>query len=110
MLNNNAELDNGVYNEPEEKKDEKPKDELTGLDVQILSNPAEEAPAPVIDSNMVSAVQSLNNSAVMVDEEKIEKMSEMYGYQYDFVLNHLDNDELNHATTTYFLLDCEKEF
>ena len=41
MLNNNAELDNGVYNEPEDKKkDEKPKDELTGLDEQILSNPA----------------------------------------------------------------------
>ena len=42
MLNNNAELDNGVYNEPEEKKqetslqeDQKPDDGLVGLNMQF---------------------------------------------------------------------------
>ena len=38
MLNNNAELDNGVYNEQEEKEkllQQKEKDDLKGLDEQI---------------------------------------------------------------------------
>ena len=35
MLNNNAELDNGVYNEQEEKEKLQQQDDLKGLDEQI---------------------------------------------------------------------------
>ncbi len=57
MLNNNAELDNGVYNEQENKKEEEekaePKDDgLKGLDMQMDQSPALEA--PVLDSNAQS--------------------------------------------------------
>ena len=109
MLNNNAELDNGVYNEPEEKKAAKKDDKLTGMNEVIQQSPVAEQATPMIDSQMVSALNSLNNSAVMVDEERIESMGK-FGYRSEYVLECLDNDELNHATTSYFLMDCEKEF
>ena len=69
MLNNNAELDNGVYNEQEEKKkeevneqplDKKQDDGLTGLDQQIDNlqptpmDPADGTVTPVLDSNLQS--------------------------------------------------------
>jgi len=29
----------------------------------------------------------------------------MYGYEFDYVKDQLESDELNHATTCYFLID-----
>ena len=46
----------------------------------------------------------------MVEPERVEYMEEMFGYRYNYVIEQLENDELNHATTTYFLLEAEKEF
>lgn len=76
MLNNNAELDNGVYNEQEDKKkdeddkqqaEKKPDDGLTGLDQQIDNLPPVNADdggaaTPILDSNLQSQLQSLNTS------------------------------------------------
>lgn len=46
----------------------------------------------------------------MIDEEKIHKMKDLYGYEPEYVYDQLENDELNHATSTYFLMNQEKEF
>jgi uncharacterized protein YlxW (UPF0749 family) len=114
MLNNNAELDNGVYNEAEEKKEEAKKDELVGLDDKIESEQPAEEPSnqgPVVaESAMQSVLNSLNTSQVAVDEDRIEKMEQHFGYGFDYVVDQIENDQLNHASTCYFLLDCEKEF
>ena len=96
MLNNNAELDNGVYNEDEhEKQEDKAEQEdddgLVGMNQQILSNPKEDnimnenvyanhknekpgsssEPNSNPQSNFQSGINSLNTSIVNVDEEKI---------------------------------------
>ena len=127
MLNNNAELDNGVYNEQEEKKKEeeakqpkesekKADDGLTGLDQQIDNlepspmDHGDGSTTPVLDSNLQSQLQSLNTSQQMVDADRVERMEEQFGYDYNYVIDQLESDTLNHATTTYFLMDTEKEF
>ena len=115
MLNNNAELDNGVYNENEEKAKEEEQDGLKGMDLQL------EAPAPASDntgaqaetfpiSNINSNIGSLNTSQIMVDEDNVDKMQQRFGYDPNYIISELNNDELNHATTTYFLIDKTKEF
>ena len=42
----------------------------------------------------------------MVNEDNVEKMENRFGYDPNYVIGELNNDELNHATTTYFLIDC----
>ena len=104
MLNNNAELDNGVYNENEEKdqtpntpKKEKDKadaavdDGLMGLNMQIENkgNPGYEkdnAPSSQIESNATSNLHSLNTSQIVVDTEKAQKLEDLYGYDYDYII------------------------
>lgn len=46
----------------------------------------------------------------MIDEENVDKMQARFGYDPNYVISELNNDELNHATTTYFLIDKTKEF
>lgn len=46
----------------------------------------------------------------MVDADRVERMEEEFGFEYNYVIDQLENDQLNHATTTYFLMDTEKEF
>ena len=101
MLNNNAELDNGVYNEDEHEKQEEAEKEdddgLVGMNQQILSNPKQDNimnenvyanhknekdgpshstsnPNSNPQSNFHSGINSLNTSIVAVDEEKINQM------------------------------------
>lgn len=79
MLNNNAELDNGVYNENEEKdqpqnspvqEKEAADDGLMGLNMQIDNKgpgmlggqAADPAPSSNIESNATSNLHSLNTS------------------------------------------------
>ena len=63
-----------------------------------------------IDSMPPSNIHSLNNSQEMIDREKIEKIEEMFGFDQEYLISQIENDELNHATTTYFLIDQQKEF
>lgn len=37
-------------------------------------------------------------------------MEDLYGYDYDYIIESVENEELNHATTVYYLIDQEKEF
>ena len=46
----------------------------------------------------------------MIDSERVDKMTAEFGYEFDYVIDNLESDNLNHATTTYFLMDTEKEF
>lgn len=137
MLNNNAELDNGVYNENDEKEESgaqnspakaQENDGLTGLDQQIdndvepnLLQPQDNKSAadnvavsmigpPQVESNATSNLHSLNTSQIVVDTEKACKLEERYGYDYDYIIESLENEELNHCTTAYYLLDQQKEF
>jgi len=108
MLNNNAELDNGVYNENEEKAKEEEQDGLMGMNQQLESHePAIDAPMePMPVSNLNSNIGSLNTSQIMVNEDNVEKMEKRFGFDPNYVISELNNDELNHTTTTYFLIDC----
>ena len=36
-------------------------------------------------------------------------MQELFGFPIDYVIESLENDELNHASSTYFLLDVAKD-
>ena len=74
MLNNNADLDNGVYNENEEdlkkqqeaaaaKKVSEHTDDLTGLNEVIISEATKEDPADEVNFDMMDAEpESLNTS------------------------------------------------
>lgn len=122
MLNNNAELDNGVYNENDEKpleeeaKDKSPEkvdDGLMGLNMPMENNMIKEDPNNEnsgLDSMPPSNIHSLNNSQEMIDREKTEKIEELFGYEQEYLISQIENDELTHATTTYFLFDQQKEF
>jgi hypothetical protein len=122
MLNNNAELDNGVYNENEEEeekakaeeeaKKQKKDDGLLGMDMQIdnknpeiIRSGSPSQPRSKFESQQLTAQQSLNTSQVILDEDKIDKICDLYVYQFDYVKEQLENDELNHSTTCYFLID-----
>ena len=86
MLNNNAELDNGVYNENDEKPQEeqakaksleKVDDGLMGLNQPMENNMIKEDQnndGSGLDSIPPSNIHSLNNSQEMIDREKIEKI------------------------------------
>lgn len=41
----------------------------------------------------------------MIDREKTEKIEELFGYEQEYLISQIENDELTHATTTYFLFD-----
>ena len=132
MLNNNAELDNGVYNENDGNDEngngqhqnspangkEPADDGLMGLNMQIENKGPEGAAgqqndvaAPSqIESNATSNLQSLNTSQIVIDSEKAQKVEELYGYDLDYIIESVENEELNHCTTVYYLLDQEKEF
>ena len=115
MLNNNAELDNGVYNDNDE--DDKPAgkkeddDGLVGLNQQIQSEPTEEhhvedqATESKPPSAPASYLQSLNTSQEILDDDKIEQMHQSFRYPPEHTRQQLLDDKLNHCTTTYFLMD-----
>ena len=61
MLNNNAELDNGVYNENDEKPKEEEQDGLMGMNQQMEAEPCNNEPSFQV-SNLNSNIGSLNTS------------------------------------------------
>lgn len=63
-----------------------------------------------LNSNKNSNLQSLNTSQVMVDEERVDKMMDRFGYSSEYIIETLENDELNHASATYFLIEIPKEY
>ena len=123
MLNNNAELDNGVYNENEEaekqlqnspvNQKEAVDDGLMGLDMQIDNKGPSAvgggqfdiAPPSQIESNATSNLQSLNTSQIVVDTDKAQNIEDMFGYDLDYIIESVENEELNHCTTIYYLID-----
>ena len=92
MLNNNAELDNGVYNDNEEEQKEAAKvteeeenndDGLAGPNMeQVNFPPSNDLDSVIPLSQQPSAFQSLNTSQVMIEDEKIERLVAEYGYQF----------------------------
>ena len=99
MLNNNAELDNGVYNEAEEEKKEEPKpkdDGLTGLDM-VMDNNISAPPSPskherMPESRDLTAMNSLNTSQIILDDDRVDKLVAKYGYTAEYVREQLEND------------------
>lgn len=93
MLNNNAELDNGVYNDNEEEQkdqmkvteEDEPNDGLAGPNMEQINyqvNVEDRIEAPIPLSQQPSAFQSLNTSQVMIEDEKIERIVAEYGYTF----------------------------
>ena len=116
MLNNNADLDNGVYNENEEelkKQEEADKaikvseqtDDLTGMNEVIVSEATKEDLTEEINFEMVDAEpESLNTSQVIIDEDKVHLMEKNFEYSRDYIIKQIESDALNHCTSTYYLL------
>lgn len=46
----------------------------------------------------------------MVDSDKAQNIEELFGYDLDYIIESVENEELNHCTTIYYLIDQEKEF
>ena len=79
MLNNNAELDNGVYNENEEEEEKKEEDGLVGLNNPIehkVNIPLSVSPKKDHSSHQTTVMQSLNTSQVILDEDKIDSLED----------------------------------
>lgn len=60
-----------------------------GLNMQIENKgnaPSDNQPSSNIESNATSNLHSLNTSQIVVDTEKAQKVEELYGYDYDFII------------------------
>lgn len=68
------------------------------------------APPSQIESNATSNLQSLNTSQIVIDSEKAQHIEDLFGYDLDYIIESVENEELNHCTTIYYLIDQEKEF
>ena len=100
MLNNNADLDNGVYNENEEevKKQEEAEaakklseqtDDLTGLNEVMISEATKEDPREEVNFDLMPTVaepESLNTSQVIIDEDKVHQMEKDFAFSRDYVI------------------------
>ena len=93
--NNNGDVDNGVYKRlllnSNEKAIHKSNGSMNDEDISTNRRPCK-----------VKLPLSINKP-IKIDESVLLKM-EMYGYPKEYVRKHLHSNELNHATTTYYLL------
>lgn len=112
-LNNNGEIDNGVLiskttiisnisiAEEEDKANSKPISPANEAESKLTS--------PKVESNRYSKSHTLydstsnNTNTYFIDDLLISKIEE-FGYSKEYVLKSLNNNELNHATATYFIL------
>ncbi len=124
-LNNNCEIDNGVFKKELSSKDlNKDKDIKSGL-----VSPGGE----LIGSNMVSPPDfnrfssintprsesvtqrnpkpnnlSLTTSTLVIDDQAV-KLTEDLGYSREFIMKSLNYNELNHATCCYYIFNLAKQ-
>lgn len=55
-------------------------------------------------------MMNLASAQTLVLEDKIILEIERHGFPKTYIVNSLNNDELNHVTTYYYLLTTQKEY
>ena len=114
-LNNNGEIDHGVLINQNSEKNEK---EVNMNDINnneldddlIEENNKKQSPNNNNNNNEFSSKNSKKNDSNLTDsstltiDESILKNMESLGYKKDYIQKTLNNNELNYASATYFLL------
>jgi len=117
--NNNGDVDNGVYNkcaystEKSEKNQQTPSNmKHSGIYMDLLSGDAE------TNQNMKSTqddghaneirisdgtIDGVSFKTIKMNDDAIDKVAQ-FGFPKSYITNSLNNQELNHATTSYYLL------
>lgn len=136
-MNNNAELDNGVYhqNEEEEKKEESPLKPLSGANSENGSDEEDigkqldkeqkrkkesewqKLEKEVIDRQKTEETEEDELSpegfgqtmTVVIDEKYVNEV-EHNGYPRKYIMEQLNMDELTQVTTLYYLISHRHEF
>ncbi|MCQ2815690.1 MAG: protein kinase [archaeon] len=127
-LNNNGEIDHGVLikntkikseNKSKENKSKEEEDNfklLNNISLEENEFNQKDTPEPIFTNsdserrkthsknNSQRNVSSIENSSTLLIDESALKTMESLGYQKDYVKKCLNNNELNYATATYYLL------
>ena len=92
-LNNNNEIDNGIMI-------------YTQLNSNNMHSSTQSKDNNIIqiNSNGFKKYNSKNKSLDNIQKEKILNQLEIFGYNRDYVLKSLKNNELNYATASYFIM------
>lgn len=121
-LNNNNEFDYGVIKKQNSKEKEKEKDRSSSA-TPFEMNSGLISPPQDNPSNRYSGINtprsdslthktkpkstSMTTQTFVIDEEVIKQVEEM-GYTRDYILKSLNNNDLNHSTTCYYILHNNK--
>ena len=117
--NNNGEVDNGVYNDcaySTTNKSNQSSQKHSGLYMDLFNGEDELMAGVVEKSPHANEIKVTNCSSVndggsikspRIDQEAIEKVVR-FGYPKSYVINAVNSHELNHATTTYYLIANSK--
>jgi len=106
--NNNADVDNGVYNKADYANDKVEsfynQDSNEDFVISKISNDQRTKANPSQSKKIQeSLLKSLIPKPLVIDEELVKKMEEL-GYPFEYTMEALNKSLRNYATTTYFLL------
>eukprot|EP01022_Parablepharisma_sp_SALTPOND_P008062 TRINITY_DN135136_c0_g1_i1.p1 TRINITY_DN135136_c0_g1~~TRINITY_DN135136_c0_g1_i1.p1 ORF type:complete len:1066 (-),score=121.39 TRINITY_DN135136_c0_g1_i1:164-3244(-) len=107
--NNNGEVDNGVYNKCAYSTERSEQSKHSELYMDLI-NGEEEKTEEDGHANEIRVSECIIEGikSERIDEELLEKVVK-FGYPKEFVMNSLNGHELNHATTTYYLMTNNKQ-
>lgn len=101
--NNNCELDNGVYNK--HVLDESPDKSIRLEEDEPQEEPQFEELAQMLDANIETT--DVSGEEETIHEEVVARMERYEGFPQGYTLGSLKRNELNHATTTYYLFTMD---
>lgn len=129
-MNNNGELDNGVYNKfvnnsiRNDDDGDKANEELISHPSTFMADSQGEDYVKQLNdvfgadrrdhgarNNALGKLETMvSNYNFKIDQEIIKKMSEKLKYPRDYVIQCLDMNETNYCTTTYYLLCADQNY
>ena len=106
--NNNGDNDNGVYNKfvCDSSEDNNPESSIDSESLQSSIGDSLREFANLEkyrDAQFANRVSSDISKSITIDKEAVNKMEE-FGYRGDYIEKCLKENQLNHATATYYLL------
>jgi hypothetical protein len=114
-MNNNADLDNGIYHKLAAFNKEEPKSPSLGQEderfakLESLINQEDlrdlqNAPSRQPCSAALPSLSLDQEDTLQLDPKLIDKVTQKYGFSREYIVRCLNNNELNYATTAYYLL------
>lgn len=114
-MNNNADLDNGIYHKLAALNKEEPKStsleqederfaKLESLINQEDLRDLQNAPSRQPCSAVLPSLSLDQEDTLQLDPKLIDKITQKYGFSREYIVRCLNNNELNYATTAYYLL------